>query len=98
MIHDLTVALTVWGFLDEEPAKELVDLRKRLFEEVSHPHHYAELRRIVDLVPATDAAADPRVRRRGAPDGLAQPPRRPRPPPRHSTAARRQNPTGTLGR
>ena len=52
VIHDLTVALTVWGFLDDEPAKELVDLRKHLFEEVSHPHHYAELRRIVDLVPA----------------------------------------------
>ena len=52
IIHDLTVALTVWGFLDEEPAKELVDLRRHLFEEVWHPHHYAELRRIVDLVPA----------------------------------------------
>jgi len=51
VIHDLTVALTVWGFLDEEPAKELVDVRRRLFEEVSNPHHYSELRRIVDLVP-----------------------------------------------
>jgi hypothetical protein len=51
VIHDLNVALTVWGFLDEEPAEELVDLRKHLFEEVWHPHHYAELRRIVDLVP-----------------------------------------------
>jgi hypothetical protein len=52
VIHDLTVALTVWGFLDADPAQELVDLRKDLFEEVSHPHHYAELRRLVDLVPA----------------------------------------------
>ena len=52
VIHDLTVALTVWGYLDDEPAKELVDLRKGLFEEVWHPHHYAKLRRIVDLVPA----------------------------------------------
>jgi hypothetical protein len=52
VIHDLTVALTVWGFLDQEPAKELVELRKHLFEEVAHPHHYAELRRVVDLVPA----------------------------------------------
>jgi len=51
VVHDLTVALTVWGFLDEKPAKDLVDLRKGLFEEVSHPHHYRELRRIVDLVP-----------------------------------------------
>ena len=53
MIHDLKVALTVWGYLDEEPAKELVDLRKRLFEEVWHPHHYGELRRIVDLTPTS---------------------------------------------
>ncbi len=52
MIHDLTVALTVWGFLDEAPPKELVDLRKDLFEEVSHPHQYGALRRLVDLVPA----------------------------------------------
>jgi hypothetical protein len=50
VIHDLTVALTVWGFLDDAPA-DLVEARKRLFEEVWHPHHYAELQRIVDLVP-----------------------------------------------
>jgi hypothetical protein len=49
VVHDLTVALTVWGFLGEAPA-ELVQLRTKLFEEVAHPHHYAELRRIVDLV------------------------------------------------
>jgi hypothetical protein len=50
VIHDLTIALTAWGFLGEAP-KDLVELRKHLFEEVWHPHHYAELRRIVDLVP-----------------------------------------------
>lgn len=50
VVHDLTVALTVWGFLDEAPA-ELATLRRKLFEEVAHPHHYAELRRLVDLVP-----------------------------------------------
>ena len=52
VIHDLTVALTVWGFLDKEPDQELVALRKRLFEEVSHPNEYAELGHIVHLVPA----------------------------------------------
>ena len=50
VVHDLTVALTVWGFLRDAP-EELVAARKELFEEVWHPHHYAELRRIVDLVP-----------------------------------------------
>ena len=50
VIHDLTVALTIWGFLGAAP-KELVDLRKPLFEEVAHPHHYQEQRRVADLVP-----------------------------------------------
>lgn len=50
VVHDLTIGLTVWGFLGEAP-QELVDLRKPLFEEVWHPHHYPELRRIADLVP-----------------------------------------------
>jgi hypothetical protein len=50
VVHDLTVALTIWGFLDEAP-HDLVELRSHLFEEVWHPHHYAELRQLVDLVP-----------------------------------------------
>ncbi len=50
IVHDLTVALTVWGFLGDAP-DELVALRRPLFEEVWHPHHYAEQRRIADLVP-----------------------------------------------
>ena len=49
VVHDLTVALTVWGFLGEAPP-ELVQLRRRLFEEVAHHHHYAEQRNLVDLV------------------------------------------------
>ena len=50
VIHDLTIALTVFGFLGDAP-KELVDLRKGMFEEVAHPHHYPESRNIVDRVP-----------------------------------------------
>jgi hypothetical protein len=49
VVHDLTVALTIWGYLGD-PAPELVEERRPLFEEVSSPHHYAELRRIVDRV------------------------------------------------
>jgi hypothetical protein len=49
VVHDLTVALTVWGYLGVAPA-ELVQLRSKLFEEVANPHHYAEQRTIVDLV------------------------------------------------
>ncbi|HEY9556301.1 MAG TPA: hypothetical protein VIR58_06175 [Acidimicrobiales bacterium] len=50
ILPDLTVALTIWGFLGDAP-DELVALRSKLFEEISHPHHYAEQRRLADLVP-----------------------------------------------
>jgi hypothetical protein len=50
VVHDLTVALTIWGFLGAAPA-DLVAVRKRLFEEVAHPHHYLEQRLIADVVP-----------------------------------------------
>ena len=50
MVHDLTAAFTIWGFLAEADA-ELVRLRKPLFEEVSSIHHYMERRKIADLVP-----------------------------------------------
>lgn len=50
VVHDLTIALTLWGFLGDAP-EDLIDVRRALFEEVSHPHHYPGLRRIVDVVP-----------------------------------------------
>lgn len=50
VVHDITVALTVWGFVaDGTPS--LIAFRQPLFAEVANPHHYPELRRIVDLVP-----------------------------------------------
>jgi hypothetical protein len=52
VIHDLRIAATVFGFLDPSPDPDLVALRHELFEEVSHFHHYMELRRLVDMVPA----------------------------------------------
>ena len=52
VIHDLRIAATLFGFLDPSPGPELVRFRKALFEEVGHPHHYVELSRIADLVPA----------------------------------------------
>lgn len=52
VIHDLTLALTIWGFLDESPPAELVALRAGMFEGVANTgHHYTESRAIVDLVP-----------------------------------------------
>lgn len=51
VVHDLTAAFTIWGFLDDSPASELVSARKRMFEEVSSDHHYLERREVVDAVP-----------------------------------------------
>ena len=49
VIHDLTLAFTIWGFLDDDPDPALVDVRKELF--ASAGHHYAERRAVVDMVP-----------------------------------------------
>lgn len=48
---DLEVAFRVFGFLAPDPDESLVAWRKELFAGVSHPHHYAEARRLVGLVP-----------------------------------------------
>jgi hypothetical protein len=50
IVHDLTAAFTLWGFLDESPDPELVELRERLFPQVASSHHYPERREIVDCV------------------------------------------------
>jgi hypothetical protein len=49
VVHDLTAALTIWGFLGDAPP-DLIAYRQPLFAEVANPHHYSEQRRIVDLV------------------------------------------------
>ena len=51
VVHDLTVAFTVWGYLDETPDPNLVELRRDLFEGAGHTHHYEDRRAIVDMVP-----------------------------------------------
>ncbi len=51
IIHDLTAAFTIWGFLDEKPAAELVAVRKPAFDQAAVTLHYAERRRIVAAVP-----------------------------------------------
>ncbi|MEY2448701.1 MAG: hypothetical protein QOH79_2177 [Acidimicrobiaceae bacterium] len=50
VIYDLTAAYTVWGFLDEKAPAELVELRKKAFDEVALPLHYTERHRIVAAV------------------------------------------------
>lgn len=54
VVHDLTIAFTVWGFYDEEPAADLVAARSTMFEGLRHVgHHYTESRQVVDAVPAS---------------------------------------------
>jgi hypothetical protein len=49
VVHDLTIAFTVWGFLSGAP-DDLVAVRRPLFAEVANPHHNEEARLVVDLV------------------------------------------------
>lgn len=51
VVHDLTIAFTIWGFLDPNPPAELVAERRTRFAGVSHGHHYTEVRAIADMVP-----------------------------------------------
>ena len=51
VIHDMTVGLTIWGFLDATAAPELVELRREWFEEVHLAMHYTALQQIVDAAP-----------------------------------------------
>ena len=51
VVHDLTVAFTIWGFLDANAPADLVHARRELFNGVGHGHHYTEARKIADLVP-----------------------------------------------
>jgi hypothetical protein len=52
VVHDLNIAFTIWGFYDETPPADLLARRAELFEGVGKVnHHYAEGRKIADLVP-----------------------------------------------
>jgi len=50
VIHDLTAAFTIYGFLQSDVAPGLVVKREELFPEVRSSHHYSERRAIVDAV------------------------------------------------
>ena len=60
VVHDLTIAFTLWGLLDSNPPAELKALRARLFEGVSNTlHHYDEARALVDMVPEATLRMSP---------------------------------------
>lgn len=52
VIHDLTIAFTIWGWLDASPPAELAAIRKDRFEGLADvAHHYEAARALVDQVP-----------------------------------------------
>ena len=52
VVHDLTIAFTIWGFYDSNPPAELVELRAGMFEGLRLiGHHYMEGRAVADLPP-----------------------------------------------
>ena len=53
VIHDLTFALIIWGWLLESPPADLLLKRRELFEGLANiAHHYSEGRKLVDIVPS----------------------------------------------
>ena len=52
VIHDLRLALGLWGFLDPSAPAELVELRQERFRGLADvAHHYDQLRDLADSVP-----------------------------------------------
>lgn len=60
VMHDLTVAFTIWGLLDANPPADLVARRHELFEGLGKvTHHYAEARVVADMVPESTLRMTP---------------------------------------
>lgn len=51
VVHDLTAAFTIFGFLDANPPADLAAWRREAFAEIASHHHYLERRELVDQVP-----------------------------------------------
>lgn len=59
VIHDLTIAFTIWGFLGRRHAAELIEMRRPLFTGLGHGDHYSEIRAIADRVPESTLRMSP---------------------------------------
>jgi hypothetical protein len=53
VMHDLTFALTIWGWFVETPPADLLAKRRTVFAGLRDAHHYYECRELVDMVPDT---------------------------------------------
>ena len=62
MVHDLTMAFTMWGFLDAAAPADLVAVRKAVFEGLGNAaHHYAEGRAVAAHVPEATLRMTPQA-------------------------------------
>ena len=53
VMHDLTFALIIWGWLIDSPPDDLLIKRRELFEGLANiMHHYSDGRKLVDMVPS----------------------------------------------
>jgi hypothetical protein len=60
VVHDVRIAYTMWGWLDPNPATDLVECRRELFGGVGNTgHHYTQGRVIADLVPESTLRLPP---------------------------------------
>jgi len=59
VVHDLTIAFTIWGFLDPAPPAELVAARGPLFVGLGRGQHYSDARALVDMVPEATLRMNP---------------------------------------
>jgi hypothetical protein len=52
VVHDLTLAFTIWGFLDPNPSAAVAERRAAMFAGVGNTaHHYDEGRAIAESIP-----------------------------------------------
>jgi hypothetical protein len=62
VIHDLTIAFTIWGLLDRDAPADLIARRAQLFEGLANTnHHYTAGRVLTDLVPEATLRMTPQA-------------------------------------
>ena len=59
VVHDLTIAFTIWGFLGRRHSEDLIEMRRPLFSGLGHGYHYTEVREIADSVPESTLRMSP---------------------------------------
>lgn len=59
VLQDVEVALGLWGFLSDDVPSDLLAVRKREFDVISHPHHEHRLRALDEKVAESALRLEP---------------------------------------